>query len=341
MAYHVEALDLRFPELRLQDLYDANKPLILKGLVREWALVQAAAQSDRAAVDYLKQFYNGRPTKVYFGKPGIRGRYFYEDDCQTMNFDTRQAQADEVLESLLASAGDEEAQSCFFASTIVDAHFPGVRAENELGYPGADNPLAPFKPRVGFWIGNRSRIACHYDAPYNIACCLTGQRRFTMFAPEHIANLYPGPLDPTPGGQAVSMVDFDNPDFDRFPRFKDALPHAHIAELEPGDALYLPSMWWHQVEGLSPFNIMMNYWWSESPAFMGAGMNVLHHALLSLRDRPDAEKAAWRQIFEYYVFGPAEQAGAHLPESARGDLGPLDEMQARKLRAYLLNMLNR
>jgi len=63
--------------------------------------------------------------------------------------------------------------------------------------------------------------------------------------------------------------------------------------------------------------------------------------LLSLRDRPEQEKRAWRAVFDYYVFGPADRAGAHLPEAARGNLGPMDEMKARRLRALLLRKLNR
>jgi hypothetical protein len=86
---------------------------------------------------------------------------------------------------------------------------------------------------------------------------------------------------------------------------------------------------------------MINYWWNTSPAFMDTPQNTLLHALLSLRDRPEQEKRAWRAIFDYYVFGPAELAGAHLPEHARGNLGPMDEMRARQLRAYLLNRFNR
>jgi hypothetical protein len=69
--------------------------------------------------------------------------------------------------------------------------------------------------------------------------------------------------------------------------------------------------------------------------------NTLLHALLSLRDRPEAEKRAWRAMFDYYVFGPADKAGAHLPEGARGNLAPMDENKARRLRAQLLQRLNR
>ena len=54
-------------------------------------------------------------------------------------------------------------------------------------------------------------------------------------------------------------------------------------------------------------------------------MNALYHVIWSLRDRPEREKKAWRNVFDYYVFGPADRAGAHLPAPARGVLGPIDE----------------
>ena len=85
----------------------------------------------------------------------------------------------------------------------------------------------------------------------------------------------------------------------------------------------------------------MPRWWNAAPAYMDSPQITLMHALLSLRDRPVSEKQAWRALFDHYVFGPSDQAGAHLPEAARGDLGPIDETKARRLRAYLLNKLNR
>ncbi|MFX7984900.1 cupin-like domain-containing protein, partial [Acinetobacter baumannii] len=85
-----------------------------------------------------------------------------------------------------------------------------------------------------------------------------GRRRFTVFPPEQLPNLYLGPLDPTPAGQPVSLVDFHQPDFERFPRFRDALAAGEAAELAPGDAVYIPSMWFHHVEGLAPVNLLIN-----------------------------------------------------------------------------------
>ena len=137
------------------------------------------------------------------------------------------------------------------------------------------------------------------------------------------------------------MADISAPDFARFPRLRDALAAAQVAEMEPGDALFYPALWWHQVDALESFNVMINYWWNTSPQYMDTPQNTLLHALLSLRDRPEAEKRAWRAMFDYYVFGPADKAAAHLPEGARGNLAPMDETKARRLRALLLQRLNR
>ena len=144
------------------------------------------------------------------------------------------------------------------------------------------------------WIGNRTIASCHYDAPNNLACCAIGRRRFTLFPPEQIFNLYPGPLEPTPGGQAVSVVDFANPDLEKYPRFREAIAAGQMAEVEPGDAVFIPAMWWHHVEGLSAFNTLVNYWWSTSPEFIPTPMNALYQLIWSLRDRPEREKRPGR-----------------------------------------------
>jgi hypothetical protein len=111
--------------------------------------------------------------------------------------------------------------------------------------------------------------------------------------------------------------------------------------MEPGDALFLPSMWWHHVESLAPFNLLVNYWWCTSPPAMGSPTAALMHAILALRDLPDRQKAAWRALFDHYVFDADEAVYAHIPPAGRGCLAPLDDAAARKMRAELLNRLNR
>jgi Cupin-like domain len=330
----LEGFTAESPPLPL--LMSGAEPLVLKGLVKNWPLVRAGLGSHQEAMDYLRSFYNGKTVGTCVGEAHISGRLAYNADFTELNTASRRMRLDEVLNMIREHFHDERPPTFYIPSTTIDACLPGFRQENNVTFAGHG-----FEPLRSIWIGNRTIASCHYDAPNNLACCAVGQRRVTLLPPEQIFNLYPGPLEPTPGGQAISLVDFANPDFERYPRFREALASAQVAELQPGDAVYIPSMWWHHIEALSPFNTLVNYWWSTSPAYMPTPMNALYHALWVLRDRPEQEKRAWRNVFEYYVFGPSDRAGAHLPEQARGALGPIDDEKARQIRAMLLNVLNR
>ncbi|HEX5055886.1 MAG TPA: cupin-like domain-containing protein [Gammaproteobacteria bacterium] len=322
------------------ELMEGLEPVVLKGLAKEWPLVQAGLRSYQDAIAYLKTFYNGKTVGVYLGPAEIQGRYSYKADLLGLNFDRERLPLDQILDRLLEHLGDPNPPSIYIGSTTLDGCLPGMRQHNNdlvFNHEMFDDN----EPLASIWIGNPSVASAHYDAPNNIACCVVGKRRFTLFPPEQIANLYPGPLDPTPGGQAISMVDFRNPDFTKYPRFREAIEVAQVAELEAGDVLFYPSLWWHQAEAFAPFNILVNYWWSTAPKYMGTPMNVLYHAMLSLRDRPEHEKQGWQRIFDYYIFGSTAKPRAHMPEHAHGDLGPMDETKARRLRAMLINKLNR
>lgn len=331
--------DVRPDQVSFQELMREETPVILKGLARDWPLVRRGLESPEQAMDYLKSFYNGKKIVSYAGAPEIKGRFFYNEGITGLNFKTEWVQLDEFLDRVREHLGDENSPAFYIGSTTVDTYLPGLRAENDLVLN--DEMFRRNKPLVSIWIGNRTVASAHHDISNNIACCVAGRRRFTLFPPEQIDNLYPGPLEPTPGGQVVSMVDFANPDFKKYPRFKDALAAGQVADMEPGDVLFYPSMWWHHVEALEDFNILINYWWNTTPDYMDTPMNTLLHALLSLRNRPAQEKRAWKALFDYYVFSPAEHAVQHLPEHARGNLGTMDELTARRLRAYLLKRFNR
>jgi hypothetical protein len=321
--------------LPLDELLASGQPAVMKGLVSDWALVQEGLKSETQAMKYLRSFDNGKLIQYNFGEPHVAGRPFYNEDFTDLNTTVRRDPLTHVLSSIESHLSDERPPTFYVASLLVDSCLPGFRSQNQLSFTahGIDPP-----PSI--WIGNRTIASCHYDAPNNIACCAVGRRRFTLFPPEQIFNLYPGPLELTPGGQAISVVDFHSPDFDKHPRFQEAMNAAQTAVLEPGDAVFIPSMWWHHVEGLSSFNALVNYWWSSMPAYIPTPMNALYHALWTLRDRPEREKQAWKNVFDYYVFGSAEHAGEHLPERARGMLSPIDDRRARQIRAMLINKLN-
>ena len=43
----------------------------------------------------------------------------------------------------------------------------------------------------------------------------------------------------------------------------EAQRHAQVAELAPGDAIYIPPMWWHHVRADGALNILVNYWFGQ------------------------------------------------------------------------------
>lgn len=102
-------------------------------------------------------------------------------------------------------------------------------------------PILDAEVKPTLWASNRSRVAAHYDLNDNIACNVVGRRRFTLFPPDQVANLYVGPTLNSPGGVPISLVDIHAPDFNRYPKFTTALENAVSAELGLGDAIFIPS----------------------------------------------------------------------------------------------------
>jgi len=191
------------------------------------------------------------------------------------------------------------------------------------------------------WVGNRTCIAPHFDNTENIACVVGGRRRFTLFPPDQIGNLYPGPLDLTPAGQPISLVNVRKPDLDRFPLFAEALRAAEVAELAPGDAVYIPALWWHNVEALEDFNVLVNYWWRDVPDYFDSPSMSLLHCLLTIKSLPPEQRRAWRAVFDYLIFQPEGTALGHLPAESRRLFGDLTEAKAERIRSLLLKSLAR
>lgn len=322
------------PESVGEVIDSVTEPMLIKNLVQNWPAVIAGKQSLRSAADYIQEHYNGNPLTAFTGSPLAKGRVGYNEDLSEFSFDRVSTTLDGVLDPIFAHLDDADAPMHYVGSTLLDRWFPGFRDENDLEM--GDRALL-----ASIWLGNRVRVSAHFDVADNIACCVVGRRRFTLFPPDQIDNLYIGPWDNTPAGQPISLVDFSNPDFDKFPRFREALSSAVTVTLEAGDALCIPSMWWHHVEGLDGFNVLVNYWWRTTPSYMGSPLNVLKHALLGLRDLPQEQRQAWKHIFDLYVFEHNEDTLAHIPVQSRGILGALDDTAARQLRADLLSQLNR
>lgn len=326
---------------RLQGGYEAFRrdvaahcrPMILRGLVAKWPAVTAGKSSPEALRDYLLRFDSARPFEAFFGDRSIAGKYYYREDLQGFNFDRRTMGLGDALAVMIANAGKADAPSVYAGSLSLAAHLPGFANENPMGVlpPNLDGRL---------WIGHESNVSSHYDAFENIACVLAGHRRFTLYPPELIGSLYVGPIDNTMAGQPVSLAASAAPqEANMYPLFEAVRDRALVIDLEPGDALFLPKLWWHQVEGTAPFNAMVNYWWDAFATGPDAPYTAMLLAMIAIAERPEGERAAWKAWFDHYVFRTAGHPLRHLPPERHGVLGPLQPENYGRLRAHIMRLL--
>ncbi|MFL6725672.1 MAG: cupin-like domain-containing protein [Sphingomicrobium sp.] len=297
-----------------------GQPALLRGLHRDWPLVREGLKSAKEAADYLIGFYRGQPVSAITLPAAEHGRIFYNKDVTGYNFTRTQEDLRNVLGALLKDVQAPDGRA--IAMQAIPAHetLPGFTDQHAMALAPAIIP--------NLWIGSAAIVAPHYDLWENIACVAVGRRRFILFPPEQLPNLYVGPIDNTPAGAPVSMVPLVEPDLDRYPRYREALAAAQTAELGPGDAVYIPYMWWHGVLALDPFNILVNYWWNDAQSRSQVHpATALVAARLAFIDLPEEQRRVWRDAFDHYVFRDGEDAMAHLPPHARGILGDLDERQ--------------
>jgi len=117
-----------------------------------------------------------------------------------------------------------------------------------------------------FWIGPRGHVEpLHSDEGDGTLLQIQGRKRVVLFPASQLYNLYPFPLF-AKIGPWVSQVDLDAPDFERFPRLREALKHRIEVVLEPGDMIYLPSQWSHEVSTLEGAPVIsISRLWRISP----------------------------------------------------------------------------
>ncbi len=308
------------------ELHPRGLPFAMNGLVANWQAVRQAATSPQQAAAYLRGLDSGLPTTVLEANPAVGGRFAYGPDMYDFNFNRQQKTLTAGLNQLLSLLDHPRPPAIYIQSTPTATHLPRFAQDNP-------NPLLPptISPRV--WIGNVTRAQTHNDYEDNIACVAAGTRRFTLFPPEQVKNLYIGPFDHTPSGRPISLASIEEPDFERFPKLREALDSAIVADLGPGDAIFIPKYWWHHVQAQSTFNILVNYWWGtpseplEHPGF------CFNDAILAIKDLPPHEKDYWKTMFDLFIFQTEGDPVTHIPSRHRGGLGkPTPASRASLLR---------
>ena len=327
----IAARDLSGPQ-HFGELVQSCRPTVIRGLVADWPAVKAARETPRAFGAYLASLDVGADVEVYVGDPANQGKYYYNPGLQGFNFERRMMKLMSAMEYVLEAVEHPGARSVYIGSAPTGDCLPRFAAANAM----------PFAPGVGprIWLGTAANISTHYDTFDNLACVIAGRRRFTLYSPEAIGSLYIGPIDNTMSGPPVSLAASDpGSNAAKYPLFEAIRDQALIADLEAGDVLYMPKLWWHQVESTAPFNGLVNYWWDAFSSGPDAPYTSLLLAMIAISERPAGERQAWKAFFDHYVFRTNGHPLAHLPPAHHGILGPLKPDNYSRIRARIMRLL--
>jgi len=315
----------------LDEIVVPGQPVVVRGAFSAWPAVRAGSGQPAAFRAYLARFAGDATVEMFVGDPAIGGRYTYAEGLAGFNFTRETIALRDAIDRIFATADVADAPTVYVGSLETDRFMPGFAAENRT-------VAVPASVGSRIWLGHASHVSCHNDTYDNLACVIAGRRRFTLYPPEVVGELYVGPIDHTMAGRPVSLADGSAAGDSRYPRFEAIRDKAIVVELAPGDALYLPKLWWHRVEATGLVNGLVNYWWDAFGQGPDAPYTTMMLAMTAIAERPAAERAAWRALFDHYVFRPDGHPLAHLPEDRHGILGPLRETRGR-IRALVMKLL--
>lgn len=135
----------------------------------------------------------------------------------------------------------------------------------------------------------------HYDQDHNFYVQVTGTKRFVLIPPWESEKMHPYPQIHPRNHKA--QVDFDRPNFEKTPLYS-SIKEAYIAELSPGQVLYIPPYWWHHVRSHTRSVSLAS--WSQSGVYrkMRYGLYKRNFVVDTLKNDSPAQMAAFKYMIE-------------------------------------------
>ena len=131
-----------------------EKPLLLKGFVRAWPIVRAAATAFDELVTYLLKFDQGLVFEAMIAPPDVNGRLHYNTDMTGFNFRRQNGTFREAMKILVALKDRPNPPAFYLGSKAIVEHLPGLERENRV-----EALAASVVPNI--WIGNKLTISTH------------------------------------------------------------------------------------------------------------------------------------------------------------------------------------
>tara|TARA_R110002167_G_scaffold163242_11_gene359995 strand:- start:811 stop:1683 length:873 start_codon:yes stop_codon:yes gene_type:complete len=209
----------------IERFYKPQLPVLITGLTKNWPAYE------KWKLDYVQERAGEQIVPLYDNEPAKDKESVYAPAKEMKLFD--------YIEILKTQPTDLR---IFFYNILKE--MPELL--KDFDYP--DIGLKFFKKLPAlFFGGGKSKVFMHYDIdlPDSMHFHFDGNKVVNLFSPAQTKYLYKVPFSI----HNIESIDMDNPDFEKYP----ALQYAECirAEMEHGDALYMPSGYWHSIRYLN------------------------------------------------------------------------------------------
>lgn len=152
-------------------------------------------------------------------------------------------------------AGNSRARSSYLAVQNIKKSF--AQLQDEIPIPDYIGKIhgGPY-----LWIALEGHYEfCHFDPDDGLLVMIQGHKRVHLYGCD-LTPLYPNPLG-SKGRTIQAQVNCGDPDLEKFPLFESAT--CYYCDLLPGEMLYIPAFWWHQVTSVDT-SISVNYFYGDA-----------------------------------------------------------------------------
>ena len=238
----IERINNPTPEEFQRSSLSLRKPVIITGAMSGWKALSSWNP------DYLSKTVGNTQVDVYVSQNGRFG----SDLKKGLNYLITPMKFSDFMSAILEN--NKSISNYYYIQTQpITTIFPELVQDIETpNYVDKKFVLA-----MNLWLGTHGNISLlHHDLSNNILAQVSGRKRILLFEPKQTSFLYPFPAhSKTPH---LSQINIDETDIDKFPKFSKAKYIECV--LEPGEMLFIPVYWWHQVYSFDKLNIAVNFW---------------------------------------------------------------------------------
>ncbi|MEC4812263.1 MAG: cupin-like domain-containing protein [Scytonema sp. PMC 1069.18] len=241
----IERIHKPTPEEFKKNILSSRKPVIITGKMSDWKALSLWS------VDYLNTVVGNKEVDIHISKDKI----FNVNPEAGFTINSKKMKFRDLIDWILQKKRTHE--HYYLQQKPITIFFPELVQDIEI--PDYIEPKLLIITNL--WVGTGGNVSpLHHDMSENLLSQVHGRKRILLFAPNQTSLLYPFPAHSKI--PHMSQINIDQPDIDKFPKFQKAKYMECV--LEPGEMLFIPAFWWHQVYSLDGLNISVNFWWKTN-----------------------------------------------------------------------------